>query len=108
MDYKQHKGNLRGQIKNKVERKLYNKAIRKEKINTENINVVINHFSCKKIRAGKYEYRGWVISCVGYYEPERRVCWEAYDPQTGYADFHGFSKKEIKWLIDANLSKINC
>lgn len=28
MDYKQHKGNLRGQIKSKVERKLYNKRIR--------------------------------------------------------------------------------
>ncbi len=28
MDYKQHKGNLRGQIKNKVERKLYNKRMR--------------------------------------------------------------------------------
>lgn len=34
MDYKQHKGNLRGQIKNKVERKLHNKRIRKNtKIN---------------------------------------------------------------------------
>ena len=28
MDYKQHKGNLRGQIKDKVQRKLYNKQIR--------------------------------------------------------------------------------
>jgi hypothetical protein len=35
MDYKQHKGNLRGQIKNKVERKLYNKRIRAEKIHTD-------------------------------------------------------------------------
>jgi hypothetical protein len=30
MDYKQHKGNLRGQIKNQLERKLYNKRIRSE------------------------------------------------------------------------------
>ena len=57
-------------------------------------------FPCKKIKAGTYEYRGLVISCVGYYEPEQRVCWEAYDPKTGCADFHGFSKREIKWLID--------
>ena len=42
---------------------------------------------------------------VGYYEPEQRVAWEAYDPKTGCADFHGFSKKEIKWLIDEDLSK---
>ncbi len=53
-------------------------------------------YPCKKIRAGKYQYRGWVISRVGYYEPEQRVAWEAYDPKTGCADFHGFSKREIK------------
>ena len=35
MDYKQHKGNLRGQIKNKVERKLYNKRIRAEAIEVD-------------------------------------------------------------------------
>ena len=35
MDYKQHKGNLRGQIKNKAERKLYNKQIRVECKNTD-------------------------------------------------------------------------
>jgi len=32
MDYKQRKGNLRGQIKNQVERKLYNKRKRAEAI----------------------------------------------------------------------------
>ena len=35
MDYKQHKGNLRGQIKNKVERKLYNKQRRAEAIDVD-------------------------------------------------------------------------
>jgi hypothetical protein len=69
------------------------------------LGAVTRRFTCKKIRAGKYEYRGWIISCVGYYEPEQRVCWEAYDPNTGCADFHGFSKQEIKWLIDEDLSK---
>lgn len=58
---------------------------------------------CKKIKAGTYSYRGWIIQCVGYYEPERRVVWEAYDPETGCADFHGFSKREIKWRIDNSL-----
>ncbi|MFA7011013.1 MAG: hypothetical protein WC240_07315 [Bacilli bacterium] len=62
-------------------------------------------FPCKKIRAGKYEYRGWVISCVGYYEPDRKVAWEGYDPKTGCADFLGFSKREIKMFIDIDLSK---
>lgn len=37
MGYKQHKGNLRGQIKNKVERKLYNKRIRSEEIDIDMI-----------------------------------------------------------------------
>lgn len=59
----------------------------------------------KKIKAGTYSYRGWIIQCVGYYESERCVVWEAYDPETGCADFHGFSKREIKWRIDENLSK---
>jgi hypothetical protein len=35
MDYKQHNGNLRGQIKNQVERKLYNKRIRAEAITVD-------------------------------------------------------------------------
>ena len=35
MDYKQHKGNLRGKIKDQVERKLYNKRIRAEAINVD-------------------------------------------------------------------------
>lgn len=62
-------------------------------------------FPCTKIKAGKYAYRGWVISRVGYYEPERRVVWEGYDPETGSADFHGFSKGEIKKLINKSLTK---
>ena len=69
------------------------------------LGAVTCRFPCKKIRAGKYEYRGWIISRVGYYEPEQRVVWEAYDPNTGCADFHGYSKQEIKWLIDEDLSK---
>lgn len=39
MDYKQHKGNLRGQIKNQVERKLYNKRIRAEAIDVDTSEV---------------------------------------------------------------------
>ena len=60
-------------------------------------------FPCKKIRAGKYLYRGWIIVCIGYYHPEKRVVWEGYDPESGNADFHGFSKAEIKMMIDDDL-----
>ena len=51
MDYKQHKGNLRGKIKDQVERKLYNKRIRAEAINVDTsegqltIPVIINWVS---------------------------------------------------------------
>lgn len=59
---------------------------------------------CRKIRAGKYEYKGWIISCVGYHEPDQKVCWEAYSPTTGQADYHGYSKRMVKALIDADMS----
>ena len=62
-------------------------------------------FPCEKIRMGKYKYRGWIISSVGYYPPEHCIVWEGYDPVTGFADFHAFSKKAIKRLIDASLEK---
>jgi len=62
-------------------------------------------YPCKKIRAGKYLYRGWIIGCAGYYHPEKRVVWEGYDPESGNADFHGFSKAEIKMMIDDDLSR---
>ena len=71
---------------------------------TDVYTVLPTVFPCKKIKAGEYEYRGWIISCVGYYEPEHRVCWEAIDPETNCGDFHGYSKKQIKWLIDDYLS----
>ena len=44
MDYKQHKGTLRGKIKDKVERKLYNKRIRlcaKDKADTNDIELTV-------------------------------------------------------------------
>ena len=62
---------------------------------------------CKKIRAGKYKYRGLIISCIGYYEPEKRVVWEAYDPKSGCAEFHGFSKREVKSYIDEDNKNLN-
>lgn len=63
-------------------------------------------YPCEKIKPGRYKYRGWLIQCVGYYEAERCVCWEAYDPETGCADYHGFSKREIKRLIDESIIKM--
>ena len=61
---------------------------------------------CKRIRSGNYEYRGYIIQCLGYYHPEQRVVWEACPRgNTLYADFHGFSLKEVKMDIDNDLDK---
>ena len=61
---------------------------------------------CKRIRRGNYEYRDYIIQCIGYYHPEHRVCWEAC-PKNNIlcADFHGFSLREVKMAIDYDLDK---
>ena len=60
---------------------------------------------CKRIHRGKYEYRGYIIQCEGYYPPEQRVVWEASPKGEIYADFHGFSLREVKMAIDCDLDK---
>jgi hypothetical protein len=59
----------------------------------------------KRLREGHYEYRGWVLRNHGYYPPERRVWWEAYDPDTGDADFHAHTKWELMALIDEDFNE---
>lgn len=59
----------------------------------------------RKIRKGHYEYRGYEIHCIGYYEPEHKVCWEANLIGEYGADFHGYSLREIKYRIDEDLDK---
>lgn len=61
---------------------------------------------CKRIRRGNYEYRGYIIQCEAYYyHPEHRVIWEACPKGEIYADFHGFSLREVKMAIDYYLDK---
>lgn len=62
-------------------------------------------YPCKKITNGKYKYRGWIVASVGYYPPDHCVVLECYDHETGCADFHAFSKKAIKRLIDEAMKK---
>lgn len=61
-------------------------------------------YRAKKISKGHYLYRGFEIICVGYYSPEKRVCWEAVD-ERGCAFAHGFSLKECKMWIDIEYEK---
>ena len=53
----------------------------------------------KKKSKGHYVYRGYDVNCVGYYEPEHRVCWEGVD-KDGCGVAHGFSMREVCFWID--------
>ena len=67
--------------------------------------VEMTYLKCKRIHRGKYEYRGYIIQCAGYYPPEQRIVWEAGPKGEIYADFHGFSLREVKMAIDYDLDK---
>ena len=45
-------------------------------------------YKATKIERGHYKYRGFDILCVGYYNPEHRVCWECVD-ENGQGFGHG-------------------
>jgi hypothetical protein len=62
-------------------------------------------FSSKKISRGEYNYRGFVVQCCGYYFPDHKVVWEAYDPETEEGVARGFSKKEVLVEIDSFMDK---
>lgn len=56
-------------------------------------------YRAKRISAGHYIYRGYKVTCFGYYEPEHRVVWEAED-ENGCGFAHSFSLRHTKKLID--------
>jgi hypothetical protein len=62
-------------------------------------------YKCKRISKGHYLYRGFTIICVGYYNPEHRVCWEAVDTDGKSAFAHGYTLREVKRWIDIELDK---
>lgn len=53
----------------------------------------------KKIRAGMYIYRGYIIHCCGYHSPDRNVVWEAID-EYGCGFAHNYTLKGVILLID--------
>lgn len=57
-------------------------------------------YKAKKIEKGEYYYRGYRVYCLGYFEPDQRVAWEALDENTGDAIAHGFTKKDVMIKID--------
>lgn len=64
----------------------------------------------RRIESGKYiakgyEYKGYEVRNHDYYPPEKCVWWEAVNTETGEADFHARSKREIKFLIDEDVKE---
>ncbi len=55
---------------------------------------------CEKIRAGKYWYKGFYIIRHGYHQPSQRVVWEGVDCETGDAEVHAYTKRDVIYHID--------
>lgn len=56
-----------------------------------------------KIHTGVYEYKGYRIYNYGYYHPDHCIWWEAVNPDTGCADYHANTKKDIMQMIDKDI-----
>ena len=52
------------------------------------------------IRRG-YAYRGYELRNHGYYPPDKCRWWEAINIETGEADFHAHTRRELCRLIDS-------
>lgn len=63
----------------------------------------------KRIEKGCYNYRGYLLNCIGYWQPDHRVCWEAWkldeDGDKEEVIAKGFRKGEIMREIDSFLDK---
>lgn len=66
----------------------------------------MSEHKAKRLSKGHYLYRGFEIICVGYYEPEHHIAWEAVD-KNGCGFAHSFSLKETKAEIDWELDSKN-
>lgn len=54
-----------------------------------------------KIGIGHYRYKGYELFCYGYYSPDHCIWWEAINEETGCADYHEHTKKELMAMIDS-------
>ena len=71
----------------------------------ENLDRIMAKHICKKISRGHYKYRGFKIVCVGYYNPEHRMCWEAIDTDGKSGFGHSYTLRDVKREIDYELDK---
>ncbi len=57
----------------------------------------------EKISVGHYLYRGYDITYLGWYAPDKCYWWEAVDTVTGCADYHEHNLRDIIDRIDEEL-----
>lgn len=57
-----------------------------------------------KIRAGKYSYGIYEITCCGYYPPDKCIWWEAVNKNTGEADYRAHTKRDLLQNIKSDES----
>ena len=62
--------------------------------------ILEDNMKTTKISKGVYKYKGYRISNCGYYHPDHCIWWEAVNIETGCADYHANTKREIIDLID--------
>jgi hypothetical protein len=54
----------------------------------------------KKMHRGIYEYRGYKLYNCGYYHPDHCVLWEGVNIETGCADYHTKTRRDLISAID--------
>lgn len=61
-------------------------------------------YRAKRLSRGEYLYRGFKVTCLGYYNPDHHVVWEATD-EHGCGFGQGYSLAEVKMWIDEELKE---
>ncbi len=56
-------------------------------------------YHAKRIKPGLYQYRGYTIKCLGYFSPDKRTVWEAFD-ERGYGYAQSYTFRSTKMFVD--------
>lgn len=74
--------------------------------NTYIVHAIFIYYNMKlkKLSKGHYEYRGYLINCIGYYPPEKRVVWECVD-EDGCGFGHDYTLKGCMFWIDEEINR---
>lgn len=61
-------------------------------------------YRAKRIEKGRYSYRGYILNCCGYWQPDHCIVWEAYkideDGEIDEVIAKNFTKKALMDEVD--------